>query len=146
MEKKRSKQTLEVLYCNKYPEVLIDLYVMKESKLKAGIGAFWPPVIGSGAVLYFGGLENAREALAILVNILIFISHEHQRNARAVPYTISTIRVFFIIVIFYMYLTLFKEENNKILARVKDGYSRRCCSHDLLFHNLKFTCFHLFQL
>ena len=38
-EKKRSKQKLEVLYCNKHREILIDSYVMNESKLKDGIVA-----------------------------------------------------------------------------------------------------------
>ena len=42
--------------------------------------------IGGGTVLYLGGLENAREARAILINILIFINHERQLTARTVPY------------------------------------------------------------
>ena len=43
-EKKRSKQKLEVQYCEKDPEVLIVPYVMTESKLKDGVVALWPPV------------------------------------------------------------------------------------------------------
>ena len=38
-EKKRSIQKHEVLYCNKDPEILIESYVMNESKLKDGIVA-----------------------------------------------------------------------------------------------------------
>ena len=43
-EKKRSEQKLEELYYNKDPEVLINSYVIIESKLKDDIVAFWPPV------------------------------------------------------------------------------------------------------
>ena len=43
-EKKHSKQKLEVLYCNKDPEVLIDPYIINESKLQDDIVALWPPV------------------------------------------------------------------------------------------------------
>ena len=43
-EKKCSKQKLEVLYCNKDYEVLIDPYVINESKLEDDIVALWPPV------------------------------------------------------------------------------------------------------
>ena len=36
--------------------------------------------IGSGKVLYLKGLENTREARAILINILIFINNERPRT------------------------------------------------------------------
>ena len=42
-ENKRYIQKLEVLYCSKDPEVLIDHYVIEESKWKDDI-ALWPPV------------------------------------------------------------------------------------------------------
>ena len=42
-ENKRYIEKLEVLYCSKDPEVLIDPYVIEESKWKDDI-ALWPPV------------------------------------------------------------------------------------------------------
>ena len=40
----RFKQKLDVMYCNKDPEVLIDSYVMNKSKLKDDIVGLWPSV------------------------------------------------------------------------------------------------------
>ena len=42
-ERKRYKEKLEVLYCNKDPEVLIDPCVIEESKWKDDV-ALWPPL------------------------------------------------------------------------------------------------------
>ena len=42
-----------MLYCNGDPEVLIDPYVMNESKLKDGIVALWPAVKRGKIYMYF---------------------------------------------------------------------------------------------
>ena len=42
VEKKHSKQKLEVVYCSKDPEILIDPYIMNESKFKIDIVALLP--------------------------------------------------------------------------------------------------------
>ena len=67
-EKKRSKQKLEVLYCNQDPEVLIDPYVMNESKLKDGIVALWPPVKLRQIYAYFSDMPGqfTREKMKFL--------------------------------------------------------------------------------
>ena len=57
-EKKRSKQKLEVLYCYKDPEVLIDPYVMNESKWKDGIAALWPIVKLGQIYTYFSDMPG----------------------------------------------------------------------------------------
>ena len=57
-EKKRSKQKLEVLYCYKDSEVLIDPYVINESKLNDGIVALWPPVKLGQIYTYFSKMPG----------------------------------------------------------------------------------------
>ena len=57
-EKKRSKQKLEVLYCSQVPEVLIDPYVMNESKLMDIVVALWPPVKFGKIYTYFSNMSG----------------------------------------------------------------------------------------
>ena len=58
------------------------------------------------------------------------------------------INILKVLILVIFYLTYLKKKLI-ILSRVNEGNSRRelskYCSHNLLFHNLKFTYFHFFQ-
>ena len=67
-----SKQKLEVLYCNKDAEVLIDPYVMNENKLKDGIVALWLPVKLGQIYTYFSDMQFTREKMKFLQELRCF--------------------------------------------------------------------------